>query len=107
MLVTPTGGGTPVCTPGTAVGDVTTVTNPVNPNPPACLMSADNIALGSSTSPFQEVFLGNSASPRVSIGIGANWNSPFGPLRIDIAHALRSEPGDKTKLFTFNVGTQF
>ena len=64
-------------------------------------------AQGTPTAPFQEVFLGNSAAPRVSVGIGANWNSPFGPLRIDLAHALKSEPGDKTKTFTFNVGTQF
>ena len=42
-----------------------------------------------------------------SIGFGVNWNSPFGPFRIDIAHALLHEPGDDTKLFTFNVGTAF
>nr|WP_230080045.1 outer membrane protein assembly factor BamA [Alteripontixanthobacter maritimus] len=57
--------------------------------------------------PFQEVFLGDSASPRVSVGIGVNWNSPFGPFRIDVAKVLKSQPGDDTKLFTFNVGTQF
>ena len=57
--------------------------------------------------PFRESFLGNSPSPRVSVGFGINWNSPFGPFRIDIAKALISEPGDDTKLFTFNVGTAF
>ena len=57
--------------------------------------------------PFNESFLGDSPSPRVSVGIGVNWNSPFGPFRIDIAKALLSEPGDDTKLFTFNVGTAF
>ncbi len=56
---------------------------------------------------FGEVFFGNSASPRVSVGVGVNWNSPFGPFRIDFAHALRTQPGDDTKRFTFNVGTQF
>jgi len=56
---------------------------------------------------FQERFLGNSAKPRLSIGIGANWVSPFGPLRIDIAKALLKQKGDETKLFSFNVGTQF
>ncbi len=65
------------------------------------------VAQGTQTEPFQEVFLGNSASPRVSVGIGANWNSPFGPLRVDLAYALRKEPGDDTKTFSFNVGTQF
>jgi outer membrane protein insertion porin family len=56
---------------------------------------------------FQERFLGNSSKPRLSIGIGANWISPFGPLRIDLAKALLKQKGDDTKLFSFNVGTQF
>ena len=58
-------------------------------------------------SAFRELFLGDSAAPRVSIGIGINWNSPFGPFRIDFAKVLKKEPGDDTKRFTFNVGTQF
>jgi outer membrane protein insertion porin family len=56
---------------------------------------------------FRELFLGNSPKPRVSIGIGVNWVSPFGPLRIDIAKALIKQKGDDPKLFSFNVGTQF
>lgn len=56
---------------------------------------------------FTERFFGDTISPRVSVGFGVNWNSPFGPFRIDIAKALLKEPGDDTKLFTFNVGTQF
>lgn len=59
------------------------------------------------TTAFDEVFLGNSPKPRVSIGIGVNWNSPFGPFRIDIAKALVKQKGDLTKLFNFNVGTAF
>ncbi|MDB5697021.1 MAG: outer membrane protein assembly factor BamA [Sphingomonas bacterium] len=57
--------------------------------------------------PFLERFLGNSRKPRLSVGFGVNWNSPFGPLRIDVAKALLTQPGDDTKLITFNVGTQF
>ncbi|MES2290611.1 MAG: BamA/TamA family outer membrane protein, partial [Pseudomonadota bacterium] len=56
---------------------------------------------------FKEFFYGNSAKPRVSIGVGVNWNSPFGPFRIDLAHVLLKEEGDQTKTLTFNVGTQF
>ncbi len=56
---------------------------------------------------YQETFLGNSAKPRLSVGIGVNWNSPFGPLRIDLAKALLTQKGDDPKLITFNVGTQF
>jgi outer membrane protein insertion porin family len=57
--------------------------------------------------PFFEEFLGNSARPRLTVGIGVNWNSPFGPLRIDLAKALIKQKGDDNKLITFNVGTQF
>ena len=56
---------------------------------------------------FREFYYGGSAKPRLSVGIGFNWNSPFGPLRLDIAKALLKQKGDDTKLFTFNVGTQF
>jgi outer membrane protein insertion porin family len=56
---------------------------------------------------FEERFLGDSWKPRLSIGFGVNWTSPFGPFRIDIARALLKQEGDDTKLFTFNVGTQF
>jgi outer membrane protein insertion porin family len=56
---------------------------------------------------YREEFLGNSAKPRLSIGVGVNWTSPFGPLRIDLAKALLSQEGDDTKTFQFNVGTAF
>ena len=57
--------------------------------------------------PFEERYFGDSWKPRVAIGAGVNWNSPFGPFRIDFAYALRKEEGDDTKRFSFNVGTQF
>ena len=76
-------------------------TDPVNENGVA------NPPFNQTIDPFQEVFLGDSASPRVSVGIGVNWNSPFGPFRIDLAHVLKKEPGDDTKTISFNVGTQF
>ncbi|MEO5640345.1 MAG: outer membrane protein assembly factor BamA [Sphingomicrobium sp.] len=56
---------------------------------------------------YLETFQGNSPKPRLAIGIGVNWTSPFGPLRIDLAKALLKQKGDDTKLFSFNVGTQF
>jgi len=54
-----------------------------------------------------EEYYGDSPKPRVSVGAGINWNSPFGPFRIDIAKALTKVEGDDTQLFQFNVGTQF
>jgi outer membrane protein insertion porin family len=72
------------------------------PGDPACDGTIYDITPG-----FKEIFLGDSAKPRLSIGVGVNWVSPFGPLRIDIAKALLHQKGDDTKLFSFNVGTQF
>ncbi len=56
---------------------------------------------------FAESYVGNSAKPRVSVGVGVNWNSPFGPFRIDFAKVLSKVDGDDPQAFTFNVGTQF
>ena len=39
------------------------------------------------------ILLGDTPKPRVSVGIGVNWNSPFGPFRIDFAHALLKAAG--------------
>ena len=61
----------------------------------------------SRTPGFKEFYVGDSPKPRLSVGIGVNWTSPFGPLRIDLAKALLKQDGDDTKLFSFNVGTSF
>jgi outer membrane protein insertion porin family len=93
---------------GTCTATATSVvTSETNPNPPACLANANNTALGTSIPAFKEFFLGNTWKPRLAVGIGVNWNSPFGPLRIDFAKVLLKEEGDDTKAFSFNVGTQF
>jgi outer membrane protein insertion porin family len=68
----------------------------------------NNTPLYSLTLPaFKEEYYGDSPKPRVTIGIGVNWNSPFGPFRIDFAYPLLKQKGDDTKRFSFNVGTQF
>ncbi|MBW4330898.1 outer membrane protein assembly factor BamA [Stakelama sp. CBK3Z-3] len=72
-----------------------------------CSGTSVNTIYTTSTSPYYEQYLGDSALPRISIGIGVDWNSPFGPLRLDLAKAIYTQPGDDPKLFTFNVGTQF
>jgi outer membrane protein insertion porin family len=80
---------------------ISTIPNSANP------VCSTGTLIATTVPPFTEAFRGNSAKPRVSVGIGVNWNSPFGPFRIDVAKALVKVPGDQTKLFTFNVGTQF
>lgn len=56
---------------------------------------------------FDEIFLGDSPKPRISVGFGVNWNSPFGPFRIDVAKVLSKVDGDDPQTVNFNVGTQF
>lgn len=49
----------------------------------------------------------NEIPPRLAMGFGTSWNSPFGPFRIDIAKAFLPVASDDTKTFRFNGGTQF
>jgi outer membrane protein insertion porin family len=72
-----------------------------------CSGTSINSVFNQITDPFEERFLGNSPKPRLSAGVGVNWNSPFGPLRLDLAYAFLKEKGDDDKLFSFNVGTSF
>ncbi|MCW1428088.1 outer membrane protein assembly factor BamA [Novosphingobium sp. JCM 18896] len=75
---------------------------------PSCVASGDGVTAAGSTIPaYREFFLGNTWKPRLAIGIGVNWNSPFGPFRIDFSKVILKQEGDDPKTFTFNVGTQF
>lgn len=77
------------------------VTSPTAPD------GTDNTPLGNTIPSFVEEFVGNTPKPRIALGFGVNWNSPFGPLRLDFAKVLMKVRGDDTKPFSFNVGTQF
>ena len=44
---------------------------------------------------------------RVSSGIGVQWASPFGPIRIDYAFPLVKDPWDRTENIRFSFGTRF
>jgi outer membrane protein insertion porin family len=46
-------------------------------------------------------------SLRFSAGVGISWKSPFGPVRADIAIALKKESFDDLQIFHFNFGTRF
>ena len=81
--------------------------NPATPPVPQGQFNSCPTGTTSNLAPFEERFFGDTIKPRVSIGAGVNWNSPFGPFRIDFAYALLKEEGDDTKRFSFNVGTQF
>lgn len=49
----------------------------------------------------------DSSAVRVSAGAGVLWNSPFGPIRVDYAHAIKKQEPDRTQNFRFSFGTRF
>ena len=52
-------------------------------------------------------FTADDLSPRVSAGLSIFWDSPFGPIRFDLAEALVNESYDKTEFFRFSTRTGF
>jgi len=46
-------------------------------------------------------------SVRASVGASVIWDSPFGPLRFDLAYPLLKRPYDRTQFFAFGGGAQF
>ena len=50
----------------------------------------------------------DSSQPRLAVGFGVSWESPFGPFRIDLAWPLlQQENVDNPQTLQFNVGTSF
>ncbi|ATY34433.1 outer membrane protein assembly factor BamA [Sphingomonas psychrotolerans] len=94
-----------IATGGANAGAATPCSVGYGTTPANCVGTSINTPY--TTPAFYERFVGDSAKPRLSVGFGVNWNSPFGPLRIDIAKTLVTVDGDDDKLVTFNVGTQF
>jgi outer membrane protein insertion porin family len=43
---------------------------------------------------------------RRSVGLGARWMSPFGPLRVELGFPLSKKSGDDTSVLGFSVGSQ-
>lgn len=49
----------------------------------------------------------NTVDMRYSTGLSVLWVSPFGPLKISVAKALKKEPLDRTQAFQFTFGGAF
>ena len=58
-------------------------------------------------SDFPDEVVLDSESMRVSIGIGLQIVTPFGPVRVDVAQAVLKEDFDETQLIHFSFGTTF
>jgi outer membrane protein insertion porin family len=44
---------------------------------------------------------------RYSTGIGLNWASPIGPLKLSLGFPIRTEPNDRIQRIQFQIGTGF
>ena len=44
---------------------------------------------------------------RYSTGLGLNWSSPFGPLRLSLGIPLNKKPGDNVQRLQFTFGSAF
>ncbi|MBX2830991.1 MAG: outer membrane protein assembly factor BamA [Rhodospirillales bacterium] len=49
----------------------------------------------------------DTGSIRGSVGIGVGWESPFGPIGVDLSQAVLKEDHDKEEVFRLNFGTRF
>ena len=54
---------------------------------------------------FEDSF--SASEMRYSMGIGATWLSPFGPLNVSLATPLNDDNLDRTEIFQFGMGTNF
>jgi outer membrane protein insertion porin family len=64
-----------------------------------CGAAAPNPALG--------ICLADDSSIRASAGFSLIWNSPLGPLRLDIAKAFLKKDFDDEQLIRFGASTKF
>jgi outer membrane protein insertion porin family len=44
---------------------------------------------------------------RVAAGVGVNWLSPIGPMKLSLGWPIRSQPTDRLQKFQFQVGSGF
>ncbi|MES2492258.1 MAG: outer membrane protein assembly factor BamA [Pseudomonadota bacterium] len=89
---------------GAPIGSLPTPASRLPAKPGTCTGTSDGYQFSNA---YDEQFVGDTYKPRISVGVGFNWNSPFGPFRIDFAKNLMKQEGDDVKTFSFNVGTQF
>jgi outer membrane protein insertion porin family len=63
----------------------------------------DGSNIGTGTSSI--VATSNDQPWRASVGASLIWDSPFGPLRGDVAHVLNKSTDDRTQVFQFSIST--
>lgn len=63
--------------------------------------------MGPDAKPQSGETFGNSNALRLSVGGGFSWQSPLGPIQIDLGMPVLKQSYDKTEVFRFSFGTQF
>jgi outer membrane protein insertion porin family len=71
------------------------------------LFGATSGAKALDTGVLPGIDLVDDSSIRSSAGVSLLWNSPLGPLRLDVAKALTKETYDRTQLIRFGASTKF
>ncbi|WP_422060504.1 BamA/OMP85 family outer membrane protein [Sphingopyxis sp.] len=54
-----------------------------------------------------EALIGNSATPRVAVGLGLSFNVAPGKLRFNVAQPVKRQNGDRSKILSISFGTAF
>lgn len=54
-----------------------------------------------------EALIGNSATPRVAVGLGLSFNVAPGKLRFNVAQPVKRQDGDRSKILSISFGTAF
>ncbi len=49
----------------------------------------------------------NLSDLRYATGVGISWNSPFGPMKLNLARPLNAKPEDNKQRFAFQLGQTF
>jgi len=52
-------------------------------------------------------FIQQSSSPRAAVGAGVIWQSPMGPINIDLGYPVMRQSYDKIQIFRLNFGQRF
>ncbi len=73
--------------------------------PENSIAKGDGTCVGGSSAADCTVF--DTMAFRASVGAGLIWQSPFGPLRFELAYPLLKAKYDETEYFRFSIGTRF
>ena len=67
----------------------------------------DDLDLDTNNDGIDDINIVDEASIRVSVGAGLSWDSPLGPINLDLAFPVVSEDFDEEQAFRFTFGTRF